>query len=106
MEGRTHETTKKWHFSDPPRAFQGDRPTVGLNSKNPLKKIFRIFVKLTSYTYACNNLTNLEYEAHAMTGNESESIEIGLEKFVKSHQVTLFLAGFSYLKPLCGRVVQ
>jgi hypothetical protein len=41
-----------------------------------------------------------------MTGNKSESIRIGLEKFVKSHQVTLFLAGFSYLKPLCGRVVQ
>ena len=38
--------------------------------------------------------------------NEREGIEIELEKFVNSHQATLFLAGFSYLKPLCGLMVQ
>ena len=61
MEGRTHETTKKWHFSDPPRAFQGDRPTVGLNSKNPPKMRFKKLVTLAVYTYAWNNLKNIEY---------------------------------------------
>ena len=45
MEGRTHETTKKWHFSDPPRAFRGNQPTVGLKSKNPLKIIFKKIMK-------------------------------------------------------------
>ena len=29
------------------------------------------FVKLTGYNYACNSLTNFEYEAHPMTGNGS-----------------------------------
>ena len=69
MEGRTHETTKKWHFSDPPRAFRGNQPTVGLKSKNPLKIIFKKIVKLTVYNYACDSLTNIEYETYAMIGN-------------------------------------
>ena len=30
---------------------------------------FKKFVKLTGYTYACNSLTNFEYEAHPMIGN-------------------------------------
>ena len=34
-------------------------------AKNEIQK----FVKLTGYTYACNSLTNFEYEGHAMTGN-------------------------------------
>ena len=31
-----------------------------------------------------------------------KSVEIDLQKFVKSHQVNLFLAGFGHLKPLCS----
>jgi len=34
-------------------------------------KLLGKFVKLTDYTYACNDLTSFEYEAHAMTGNGS-----------------------------------
>ena len=30
---------------------------------------FLKIVKLTGYTYACNDLTNFEYQAQAMTGN-------------------------------------
>ena len=31
-----------------------------------------------------------------------KSVEIDLQKFVKSHQVNLFLAVFGHLKPLCS----
>jgi hypothetical protein len=48
-------------------------------------------VKSTGYVYACNNLTNFEYEANPMTGNGNS---VKKEKFVKSHQGNLFLAGF------------
>ena len=39
-----------------------------------------------------------------MTGNENQVnlLKICMEKFVKSHQVNLFLAGFSYLEPQCS----
>ena len=40
----------------------------GLHSKKTNMR-FKKFVKLTGYTYACNTLTNFEYEVHAMTGN-------------------------------------
>ncbi len=41
----------------------------GLNSQNPPKIRIKKFLKLTGYTYACNSLTNIEYEAHAKTEN-------------------------------------
>ena len=40
-----------------------------------------------------------------MTGNGSyvnKSAETYLKKLIKSHHVNIFLAGFSYLEPLCG----
>ena len=38
-----------------------------------------------------------------MTGNGNyvSLPETSLEKFVKSHQMNIFLAAFSYLEPLC-----
>jgi hypothetical protein len=61
-------------------------------------------VKLTGHTCACNYLTIFEYEVHGMTGNGSylNIAETCMKKFVKSHQVNLFLAGFSRLKPMCA----
>ena len=55
-------------------------------------------------TYACNNLTSFWNAAHAITGNGNYAnlLKSILEKFVKAHQVNLFLAGFSHLKPLCA----
>ena len=38
---------------------------------------------------------SFQYEVHAMTGNGSY---VNLLKFVKSRQVNLFLAGFSYFE--------
>ena len=58
---------------------------------------FKKIVKFTRCTYACNSLTNFEYQDLAMTGNGSyvcESAETCLEKLVKSHRVNLFSAGF------------
>ena len=43
----------------------------GLHSKKTNMR-FKKFVKLTGYTYACNTLTNFEYEVHAMTGNVNQ----------------------------------
>ena len=42
-----------------------------------------------------------KYEVPVMTrnGNQVNLLKICMEKFVKSHQVNLFLAGFSYLEP-------
>ena len=55
-------------------------------------------------TYACNNLTSFWNAAHAITrnGNYTNLLKSILEEFVKAHQVNLFLAGFSHLKPLCS----
>ena len=55
------------------------------------------------HTYACNNLTSFWNSAHAITGSGKYAnlLKLILEKFVKSQQVNLFLAGFSHLKPLC-----
>ena len=39
--------------------------------------------------------------AIAGNGNYANLLNSILEKFVKAHQVNLFLAGFSHLKPLC-----
>ena len=35
-------------------------------------------------------------------GNQLNSLKLALEKFVKSHEVNLFLAGFSHLDSLCA----
>ena len=44
--------------------------------QKPARKKF--FGKLAVLTYACNNLTNLEYEIHSFTGNEN--VESGFKK--------------------------
>ena len=73
--------------------------------QKPARNGNKNFGKLTVLTYACNNLTNLEYEVHPFTGNGNE--ESGFEKTVKSQciklnsEVNLFLAGFMHLVPLC-----
>jgi hypothetical protein len=61
-------------------------------------------VKLTDPTCACINLPSFDYEVHRMIGNGSqfEYAETCMKKFVKSHQVNLFLAGCSNLKPMCN----
>ena len=55
------------------------------------------FVKLIDLTYACNSLTNFKNEGHEM--KLCEPAKICSEKFVKSLQVNLFLAGFRNLDP-------
>ena len=49
-------------------------------------------------------MTYFEYAAHAINGNENYAnlLKIDLEKLLKSHQVNLFLAGFSHLESLCA----
>jgi len=37
------------------------------------QKLIKKSVKLTHHTYACNSLTNFEYEAQAVTGNGSKN---------------------------------
>ena len=37
-----------------------------------------------------------------MQSQETKMIQMDLEKFVNSHQVNLFLAGFSHLESLCA----
>ena len=56
------------------------------------------------HTCACNDLTSFDYEVHRMIGNGSqfEYAETCMKKFMKSHQVNLFLAAFSHLKPMCA----
>ena len=53
-------------------------------------------MKLNGHTCACTNLTTFKNAARAITGNRNYA------NLLKSHQVNLFLAGFSHLKPLCG----
>ena len=58
---------------------------------------FQKFVKLTAYAY--NSLTNFEFEVHKMTENgtyDVNHLKTCLQKFVKSHQVNLFLAGYGH----------
>ena len=42
------------------------------NNKTPPKMKFKKVVKLTGYTYACNSLTNFDYEGNSMTGNGNQ----------------------------------
>ena len=62
---------------------------VGPNVKNPPKLRSKKFLNLNDHSYACNNLTNFEYKANAMTGNH---IKLAWEN--SWNQVILFLAGF------------
>ena len=84
----------------------GSRQTVGPNVKNPPKTRFKKFVKLNSYTYAYNSLTNVEHKTHPGNGNRPKFAVICLEILVKSHQENLFWAGISHLKPLCSMSAQ
>ena len=45
------------------------RRTVGLNSKNTPKNKIKKSVKLIDHSCSCNDLTNFEYQVHAMTRN-------------------------------------
>ena len=55
---------------------------------------FQKFVKLTAYAY----WTNFEFDVHKMTENGTyvNRLKTCLQKFVKSHQVNLFLAGYGH----------
>ena len=62
-------------------------------------------MKLSDHTYAYNSWThcdilNMKW-IYLMTGNKIIFAETCLEKFVKTHQVNLFWAGFSHLVPVC-----
>ena len=76
------------------------RRTFGTNCKNPPKIIFEKFVKSSGHTCVCNNLTSFECEVHKNRKRKwCKSAENCFEKLVKSHQVNLFLAYFTHLKP-------
>ena len=82
--------------------------TVGPNNKNPPKMTFIKFVKLTGYTYLCLLQFHKFWIWSACTNRKrksSEFVETCLTKYVKSHQVILLLAGFSYLELLCSTAV-
>ena len=65
--------------------------TIGQNCKNPPKN------KKKSWNWLCHTITA------TIKCNDRKRCE-SAEKFVKSHQGSLFLAGFSHLKPLwCAR---
>jgi hypothetical protein len=51
------------------------RRTVGPSEKNPPKIRFKKFGKLTGHKYACNSLTNLQYEAQAIAGYGSDILK-------------------------------
>ena len=55
---------------------------MGPNDKNSIKTWLKKFVKLMDHTYACNGLTNFEYEANAMTGIKNY---VNLLKLEKNH---------------------
>ena len=61
-----------------------------------------VSASVSGYIYACNSLTNFKFEVHAMTGNGSYVNFLKLAMKNKSHQMTLFLADFSHLEPLCA----
>ena len=65
--------------------------TIGQNCKNPPKN------QKKSWNWLCHTITA------TIKCNDRKRCE-SAEKFVKSHQGSLFLAGFSHLKPLwCAR---
>ena len=54
-------------------------------------------MKLTGYTWACESLTNFEYEVHAITRKRKSILLAKIREITVSE---LFWAGFSYLEPL------
>ena len=62
---------------------------------------------MVTLTYAAKNLTIFKYSAHAITGNRyyANLLKSIWKKFVKWHQVNLFLVGFSHLESLCVAVL-
>ena len=60
------------------------------------------FGKLTNLLCSRHNLTTFEYEAESnIKGKSIELAENCFGKFVKAHQVNLFLADFNNLELLC-----
>ena len=68
-----------------------------------LKKV----VKLTGYTYACNSMTNFEYEAHSMTGNGNKVNVLKLREITTSDLnfggFELFGTTVSHTSKVCTR---
>jgi hypothetical protein len=60
------------------RQARADLRTNGSSVKKPARNGNKKFGKLTVLTYACNNLTNLEYEVHPFTGDGN--VECGFKK--------------------------
>ena len=79
--------------------------TFGTNCNNLPKITIEKFVKLSGHTCVCNTLTSFEFEVHKNLKRKlCKSVENCFEKLVKSHQVKLFLAYFTHLKPQWGSV--
>ena len=77
------------------------RRTAGPNIKNPPKTWLKKFVKLTDHTCACNDLTNFECEANAITGNGSYVIlQVFPSKFQQNLQLFPF-PGMSFILKTC-----
>ena len=78
------------------------RRKFGTSCKNQPKITLGKFVKLIGHTCVCNNLTSFECQEHKNRKRKlCNSAENCFEKLVKSHQVNLFLAYFTHLKPQC-----
>ena len=94
--------SKTWFRSQPSKSFLS-RHTVGPNNQKHAQKLDS--KKLWNWPIiliSANSLTHFWYESIAMTGNGNyvNLLKTCVEKIVKSHQVNLFLAGFSLVKPL------
>ena len=76
--------------------------TAGLDRRNPPEMRFKKFVKLTGYTCTCTNLTNYEYEAHAITRNGCyvNMLKLACKNSWNHNKRKLFSAHFSHLEPL------
>ena len=75
--------------------------TVGPNFKKPPKLRSKIFLNLTGHSYACNNLTNFEYEANALTWHHVNLLKLAWKN--SWNQVILFLADFWPFGPTVRR---
>ena len=73
---------------------------IAKTRQNEIKK----FVKLTGYTYDLQQFDELLIPSASSDRKRKlcESAETFLEKLVKPHRVSLFLAGFSYLELQCA----
>ena len=74
---------------------------LGQMSKTRQKLRSKKFLKLTGHSYACNNLTNFEYEANAMTGHRVNLLKLAWKN--SWNQVILFLSGFGPFGPTVRR---